>query len=445
MKHFASAATILLIALGSIASIWAISTGEFFRSPVRLIGHIILPGILALTGFAFLFVSARARAMFVACALSAVGALVSFEVYLQLRGAPTAQVLGGAGEAGASAVAQNYRQEGRAFPHICDAMVPVRVEGTQVVSPISIDGVPIQILTGLAENRLALPANAARVDRRTDLLGFNNPPEQWRPGAVRALVVGDSFTFGFGAPLGEGFVDHFRSSIGTTVNLGCGGNGPLSELATLVEYGRILRPKLVVWAFYEGNDLRNDLGREAATALLPRYLDSTFKQDLYKRREAIDRAVEIYLQSHRAQTPAPAAKSAASPWQIVNDVVRLEYLRMSLGLMYGYKQADFELFTRIMGRARDEVRNWGGALVFAYIPARGRYESIVARWDTDSYKQGVLSMVESLGIHIVDFDAEFRRVVDDPRTLFAGHFTPEGHALAGKFLAMKVRSHLTAD
>jgi len=38
-------------------------------------------------------------------------------------------------------------------------------------------------------------------------------------------------------------------------------NGPLAELASLVEYGPLIKPKTVIWLYYEGND-PTDLGRE---------------------------------------------------------------------------------------------------------------------------------------------------------------------------------------
>ena len=60
------------------------------------------------------------------------------------------------------------------------------------------------------------------------------------------MAVRDSFTYGADVPFGYSFVDLVRTKVGTTVNLGRVGNGPLRELATLIEYGPLLRPKTVV-------------------------------------------------------------------------------------------------------------------------------------------------------------------------------------------------------
>jgi hypothetical protein len=430
-------ATLLASALCGAIAIWAIATGDYFRSPVRLAVYIILPSAVALIGLACLFLGGRARALFVAYGVAGATGAVGCELFLQWQRAPEPRMLGAAGERDAAASARLRHEGGRAFPHLCSALAEARPRAGSVVSPIVVDGAPVQILTGLADNRLALDGIR---EARTDSHGFNNPPDQWRPGEVQILVVGDSFAFGVGAPFGAGFVDHLRTRTGITVNLACGGNGPLSELGTLVEYGRILKPKLVVWTYFEGNDLAKDLGREMETAILPRYLAAAFTQDLYARRNAIDRAIEAYLAQPPVPTKVPG--SARRPGLSWASVARLEYLRTALGMSYGYRTRDLRDFARVLARAKEEVNAWGGRLVFAYVPGEARYASATARWDADGYKQGVVSVVRGFALEIVDFDAEFRRVRPDPRQLFAGHFTPEGHRIAGDVLAERLRRHM---
>ena len=46
------------------------------------------------------------------------------------------------------------------------------------------------------------------------------------------------------------------------INLGVGGFGPLLELAALTEYLTPLKPPVVLWVFFEGNDLTDDLPSE---------------------------------------------------------------------------------------------------------------------------------------------------------------------------------------
>lgn len=73
---------------------------------------------------------------------------------------------------------------------------------------------------------------------------------------------------------------------GTLANLGFGGNGPLSELAALVEFGIDLKPALILW-FYYPNDLQQDIFRERQEEVLSKYLTPGFRQNLPKYMEAI--------------------------------------------------------------------------------------------------------------------------------------------------------------
>ena len=72
---------------------------------------------------------------------------------------------------------------------------------------------------------------------KSDKYGFNNPNDEWKKKEIDFLLVGDSFTHG--ACVNRPFdiasqlrKNHDRSSL----NLGYSGGGPLTELATLIEY-----------------------------------------------------------------------------------------------------------------------------------------------------------------------------------------------------------------
>ncbi len=441
---FARSAAFLAVAAVAVAAgvaVLASLSGDYFRSPVRLGAYIVLPAAVALVGSCCLAAGSRARALFVTYAAAGLVGVLAAEVILRTRGLPEAQVLGGAGETDHAATERMRREGQRAFPHLCAALAPATGRGAEPTSPVRVDGESVQILTGLANNVIAVRSGIAGSSVRTDAFGFNNPPGQWESANVRAAVVGDSFAFGVGAPHGDGFVDRIRSLVGITVNLGCGGNGPLSELASLVEYGRALKPAVVVWAYFEGNDLPKDLPRELSTALLPRYLEPGFTQNLRARRDKIDAAIEVYLRAQIAPARPPAPPAARGPALAFASVASLEYLRTELGMVNGYRSGALKLFERILARARTEAAGWGG-IVFVYIPAQTRYSSAIARWDADGYKRDVLAAARRLGIETIDLDDEFGKAGRDPATLFSGHFTPEGHRLAGELIANRLLPHL---
>ena len=57
----------------------------------------------------------------------------------------------------------------------------------------------------------------------------------------------------------------------TVINFSKGGSGPLAELGRLKEYAEVIRPKIVLLGYFEGNDLY-DLQEEMKSPLLMGYL-----------------------------------------------------------------------------------------------------------------------------------------------------------------------------
>ena len=104
----------------------------------------------------------------------------------------------------------------------------------------------------------------------SDEHGFHNPRGMWDSKPVEILALGDSYTHGVCVPSDKGFVAVLRSQHPRTMNLGVNSHGPLTSLSTLKEYGPILKPKLVLWFYYEGNDLRDLDGWEKNSPLLRR-------------------------------------------------------------------------------------------------------------------------------------------------------------------------------
>jgi len=125
---------------------------------------------------------------------------------------------------------------------------------------------------------------------RSDEYGFHNPAGIWES-ALDIAAVGDSFTQGACVASESNFVSRIRQRYPYTLNLGMGGNGPLLALAGMQEYLADLKPKLVLWFFFEGNDLE-DLPDEFKDARLRRYLeDRSFRQNLTARQPDIDESL----------------------------------------------------------------------------------------------------------------------------------------------------------
>jgi hypothetical protein len=281
----------------------------------------------------------------------------------------------------------------------------------------------------------------------SDEYGFHNPRGIWSRHSIDIAAVGDSFTHGGCAPSDRNFVALIRKSHPATLNLGVWANGPLSELATLIEYLVPLRPKVVLWFYFEGNDV-TDLAAEKSNPVLMQYLERDFSQHLLSRQSEIDKRIREIVNKLEAEATAKEKRGQErAVMKLVEslvDIGTLSRLRQKLGLIYGRNlqtqtgsasELDPELLAllrRILLQGKNIVNRWQGSLYFVYLPEWERYahpERAVKN------REVVLQMVKNLAIPIVDVHATFR-AHNDPLSLFPfrgfGHYNEAGHALVAQ-------------
>ncbi len=92
-----------------------------------------------------------------------------------------------------------------------------------------------------------------------DALGLR---ETTPPDSATALVLGDSFAFGYGTDQGDIWPEVLEDLVGEAVyNLGVSSTGPQSHLSLLEHFlapeNRFPRARRLLWLVYEGNDLEN--------------------------------------------------------------------------------------------------------------------------------------------------------------------------------------------
>lgn len=302
-------------------------------------------------------------------------------------------------------------------------------------------------LAGLSRTKILFCNESGEyVVYRSDQHGFNNSPPEW-PRRADLALVGDSFIHGVCVGQGDDVAGRLRNRGLAAVNLGAGSDGPLLELATLVEYGEALAPRLVVWNFFEGNDLE-DLLAELESPLLRRYLDDeTFSQGLAERQREVDARVEAHFEEvlrwEVRRGPLARAARFLAPYRRevwmgkLAGIVKLRRIRDRAGSLLGPVEivggirAPHPAFAEILARARRLTASWGGDLVFAYLPDYHRFTG------EKSYpaRELVLAAAEELAIPILDLVPVFRRE-GDPLALFplrtAGHYTPRGYALVAR-------------
>jgi hypothetical protein len=229
-----------------------------------------------------------------------------------------------------------------------------------------------------------------------------------------------------------------------------GGNGPLLELASLEEYLAPRKPNVVFWIYYN-NDLA-DLEVERELPLLRRYLDEDgFSQRLADRQALIDHALRQLSTRIEAAVPrwppvlnALGLTRARTPvWfgdlvmgeshSSAAAVMRLD--RVTRGLMNRLfddplnPTGDLALFKRVLARANERVRGWGGTLYFVYM-ADVYYLQYEGQREHPR-RQAVLAAAQEAGLPVIDTQAAFLAVQDesDVRYHVESHLNPEGYRL----------------
>ncbi len=316
-----------------------------------------------------------------------------------------------------------------------------------IKSALSIHGTEVIPFGGIS-NKVTVLCNESGqwITYESDEHGFNNPGKIWESGQIDVAALGDSFAQGYCVPSNKDFVALIRRGYPSILNLGMAGNGPLLELATLKEYLPAFKPKVVLWFYFEGNDLAN-LEDEKKSDILMRYLKGDFNQGLLARQTDIDEA----LLNHAKEEAAKAKeKKVTRPHNDFVDVdqllgfLQLAALRQRLGLIYGLTTPEAELlsdvrgpnvdlFREILVEAQSRVKSWGGTLYFVYLPGWGRYANY-SEIGADQRAE-VLTMVKTLGLPVIDVQPVFQ-AQKDPLSLFPfrepGHYNEKGHELVAQ-------------
>lgn len=288
---------------------------------------------------------------------------------------------------------------------------------------------------------------------QSDRHGFANPDVLWDGPGIEVALIGDSFVLGDCVKQTDSLAAVVRHTFPRTLALGCRGNGPLTELATLTEYARPLKPPWVVWLYCETNDLV-ELADELKRPRLTRYFKPGFSQDLIDRRPEIDARIKAWLE-RRIEEQRPRIDRARQREGLAGRVVRLQAIRNLVGLYFTDRspapaktvaeQTSFQSpspevwrgLERVLAQARDRVTGWGGRMVVVYLPDWQRFKGGPGLW---RQHDRVTALVKLLGLPLLDLTEPFTAAAD-PFSLFAGdderwtHYNPAGYRLVGRAVA----------
>jgi hypothetical protein len=315
-------------------------------------------------------------------------------------------------------------------------------------SVITINGVEALPLGGIS-NRVTVMCNESGRYQiyESDEHGFHNPTGIWSSRRIDVVALGDSFTQGHCVSSDRNFVALIRNKYPNTLNLGMNGQGPLITLATFREYVQPLNPKLVLWCFWEGNDI-TDLDTERKTPLLMRYLENSFSQSLLQRQRDIDQALASHVKSGKAAMPAEPknmGKTIRDASRFVEGLITLSHLRLRIGLAWENSSsreldliANMDVLHGVLKEAKASVEVWGGKLYFVYLPAHASYSDPS---NAPGFRDRVFLIAENLGIPVIDVHRAFQAQTD-PLALFPfrrmGHYNEEGHRVVADTVVQQV-------
>jgi hypothetical protein len=325
----------------------------------------------------------------------------------------------------------------------------------RISSMIKIDGREVMPLAGPSNiATLLCNENGQWVHVLADQNGFSNPRSAWDSPVLDLAILGDSYAHGYCVPPEASFAGLLRRSFGRTLNLGMAGHGPLLTLATLTHHLPPYRPRVVLWFYYEGNDLEN-LQAERHSPVLVKYLDEGFEQPLLRRQSEIDEAILELVEARPTEQELPRRR-----WQDgmrhAAHFAKLSSLRYRLGLIspttpaeIDLETANYHVFRDVLQTAKSRVESWGGRMIVVYLPDWNRFAPgprllrSISRRSQDTARNRVLAIMADAGIEAIDLVPVFEGH-PDPLSLFPfrepGHYTEAGH----RVVAEAVRQRLTS-
>ena len=314
----------------------------------------------------------------------------------------------------------------------------------------------------------------------SDEYGFNNPKGLYKTNNVDIVLIGDSIVEGACVKPNNSIGAVLRELGFNAISLGRGGNGPIIEFASLKEYVELLKPKIVLWGYYDGDIA--ELNVEMKSSLLQKYLnEDAFSQNLISRQDEIDSVLINYVNQKYEEEIIRESKLLiqTNPNLTIQDIVnatgldqlialqlieereqqrreikrkkiinhtirilKLKNFRLRINLISISQNANKSIFKDILHKSKQIISGYGGKMYFVYLP------SFRSMYSTDGYvrnKESILQIVTELEIPIIDAQSTVFESHQDPLSLFpfrtANHYNAAGYQL----IAEEIEKRLNVD
>tara|TARA_A100001011_G_C14318683_1_gene849282 strand:+ start:1053 stop:2510 length:1458 start_codon:yes stop_codon:yes gene_type:complete len=265
---------------------------------------------------------------------------------------------------------------------------------------------------------------------KSDRYGFNNIDQEWDK-KINTVIIGDSAIHAAYLPVEQGWAGNFKKLTNKPVlSLGIGNNGHLLNLATLIEYGKSMKPNIVLWVYVEENDLV-ELKNEIKSEILSKYLNENFDQNLIEMQDLIEKNYQIFVNKKIKENKIKETESELfsienKPSNKFLSFVKLtklrNYLFYDLKLYFTSRITNKTLsdFEKVLVTAKKTTESFNGEFYFIYLPATTRYleDYKYNLKDNDYYRDEVLDIVKKLKIPLIDlYELHFKNIEDPLSTL----------------------------
>jgi len=287
----------------------------------------------------------------------------------------------------------------------------------------------------------------------------------------RIMVLGDSFTFGSG--VWTTFSDHMgdmlnnRDNSAIVYNFGLPGYSSHNQLGVLRKYGESVKPKIVVIAFYLGNDFRENLVPISDTKIVNGYLvnntvcwaDKKTTLSGEELKKYSDIAVRYRLSAHSMMQIIKVDKFGSDMTFIERTVRQLainfpqikfytdfvkqklsvrtmEGLHITTSAYYNVSDEEMEITKKYLYEIKSECQEIKANLIVAIIPEH------LGNYDNQLKRETITGILKQLNIqHYIDLFPLLKKDMDRYYLKSDDHLSQSGHAVVAECIVAYIQKH----
>jgi hypothetical protein len=261
-------------------------------------------------------------------------------------------------------------------------------------------------------------------------------------------VIGDSFVEGLTVTDAELVTSQLAAVQGIVVaNLGQSTYGPLQELIVLKRYALPLRPRTVVWMFFEGNDLQDVIGYQHTRQHPPDFLHAFWARSFTRSASlAVKRLVEPPVK--------PAGSKRAGECRTPDGRLVTTYFGYRARPLSPEEFTALDETTHTLATAYDLCAAQRIRLVFVFVPTKYRVLHELCQFSGDSecrnwvvpdlpkqLQYALRSVSPSIGfLDLTPYLLQAAKSTDYPYYRDDEHWTPLGHKVAAEAVSQYLQS-----